>query len=63
MVALTGAFLPASVRDSDAEFNLGFALGAVRALPRGVYIAMNGEIFPAESVRKNREAGRFERAD
>ena len=62
-VVLTGAFLPASARDSDAEFNVGFALGAARVLPPGVYIAMNGDIFPAERVRKNREAGRFERAD
>ena len=62
-VVLAGAFLPASARGSDAEFNLGFALGAARALPRGVYVAMNGEIFPAGRVRKNREAGRFERTD
>jgi hypothetical protein len=29
-------------------------------MPYGVYIAMNGTIFPARGVRKNRELGRFE---
>jgi len=27
----------------------------------GVYIVMNGEVFPAGAVRKDREAGRFVR--
>ncbi|MGI9338276.1 MAG: asparaginase domain-containing protein, partial [Gammaproteobacteria bacterium] len=27
-IVLTGAFLPAKFRDSDADFNIGFALGA-----------------------------------
>jgi L-asparaginase len=58
-VVLVGAFSPAATRDSDADFNLGFALGCARALPAGVYIAMNGEIFDGAKARKNRAAGRF----
>lgn len=59
-VVFVGSFAPAIFRNSDADFNLGFALGAACALPAGVYIAMNGQIFPASNVQKNRTAGRFE---
>ena len=59
-VVLVGAFLPAAFRDSDADFNIGFALAAALCMPPGVYVAMNGRIFPAATVRKNRAAGRFE---
>jgi L-asparaginase len=51
---------PARFRDSDALFNSGFAVAAARLLPVGVYIAMNGQIFNADQVQKNREAGLFE---
>jgi len=61
-IVLTGAMRPARFKDSDAEFNSGFAMAAVQLLPAGVYIAMNGEIFPATQVRKNRSKGCFERA-
>lgn len=33
------------------------------SLPPGVYIAMNGRIFPAGKVRKNRSARCFESID
>ena len=59
-IVLTGAMRPARMRDSDAAFNLGFALAAVQLLPAGVWIAMNGRCFPADEVRKNRAAHRFE---
>jgi L-asparaginase len=50
---------PASVRASDAEFNVGFALAAVQTLPPGVYVAMNGMIFDPATTVKDRAAGRF----
>jgi L-asparaginase len=58
-IVLTGAMQPASLRRSDAEFNIGFALAAVQTLVPGVYIAMNGQIFNARTVVKDRERGRF----
>ncbi|HEY9121236.1 MAG TPA: asparaginase domain-containing protein [Marinobacter sp.] len=61
-IVLTGAMQPARMRRSDAVFNIGFAWAAVKLLPHGVYIAMNGEVFEAGSVRKNLKAQRFERA-
>ncbi|TDQ39471.1 asparaginase domain-containing protein [Thiopseudomonas denitrificans] len=59
-VVFTGAMLPARMLHSDAPFNLGFALGALQCLPAGVYIAMNGQIFNAGQVQKNRAQSRFE---
>lgn len=59
-IVLTGALAPARFRVTDAVFNLGLALGAVQSMPPGVYIAMNGTVFNAGEVRKNREAGKFE---
>ncbi|TBR10337.1 MAG: asparaginase [Lysobacter sp.] len=62
-IVLTGALNPARFRGSDAEFNIGTAVGAVQCLPAGVYIAMNGRIWDPLKVRKNVDANRFEAAD
>lgn len=61
-IVLVGSLTPARFKHSDAEFNIGFAFGAVQALPAGVYVAMNGRLFDPEHVRKNRAANRFESA-
>nr|WP_299326237.1 asparaginase domain-containing protein [Parasphingopyxis sp.] len=58
-IVLTGALQPASLKHSDAEFNIGFALAAVQALPPGVYVAMNGRIFDPATARKDRAGGKF----
>jgi L-asparaginase len=58
-IVLTGAMQPASLRTSDAAFNVGFALAAVQSLPHGVYLAMNGQIFDPAKTQKDRTAGRF----
>lgn len=44
-IVLTGASQPASMRVTDAEANVGFALAAAKLAPHGVYIAMNGELY------------------
>ena len=59
-IVITGALNPAGFRGSDAEFNIGCAIGAVQSLPTGVYIAMNGRIWDPAKVRKNVAANRFE---
>jgi len=61
-VVMTGSMQPARMAQTDAVFNVGFAWAAVQTLPPGVYIAMNGQVFNAGHVRKNRDAGRFETA-
>ena len=60
-VVLTGAMIPIAFGSSDGLFNLGGALAAAQALPPGVYVVMNGRVFPWDDVRKNRETGVFER--
>lgn len=59
-IVLTGAHSPALFVGSDAQFNIGCALGAVQSLPPGVYIVMNGNVFPGDRVKKNRAQSRFE---
>jgi L-asparaginase len=59
-IVLTGALEPALFKTSDAVFNIGCAVGAVQSLAPGVYIAMNGKVFPADKVRKNLKMNRFE---
>jgi L-asparaginase len=60
-IVLTGAMVPYAFGSSDGLFNLGSALSFAEVLPPGVYIAMNGQLFVWDQVRKNREAGVFER--
>jgi L-asparaginase len=60
VIVLTGALNPAGFRGSDAEFNIGTAVGAVQSLAEGVYIAMNGRVWDPARVRKNIAANRFE---
>jgi L-asparaginase len=59
-VVLTGAMIPYAFGSSDGLFNLGSALSFVQVLPPGVYVAMNGQAFPWDRVRKNRARGVFE---
>ena len=58
-IVLTGALTPARFSESDAPFNLGMAFAAAQTAPPGIFIVMNGEVFPAGTVRKDRQAGRF----
>ena len=39
---------------------VGAALAFAQALPSGVYVAMNGRVFPHNGVQKNRQTGLFE---
>jgi len=61
-IVLTGAMVPYTFGSSDGMFNLGTALAFAQTLPAGVYVAMNGQYFLWDSVRKNRALGVFERA-
>lgn len=59
-IVLTGALSPARFARSDATFNVGMAFATAQCAPAGVYIVMNGQVFDALTVRKNRAANRFE---
>jgi L-asparaginase len=58
-IVFTGALSPARFSESDATFNVGMAFATVQIAPPGIYIAMNGTVFRANEVRKDRDAGRF----
>ncbi len=62
-IVMTGALAPARFAESDAVFNLGMAFGAVQSMPPGVYIAMNGTVFDAGRVRKDRDLNAFVATD
>lgn len=58
-LVITGALQPAAMRSTDAHFNLGAALVAAQLSPAGVYLCMNGRVFPAGSAIKDSTSGRF----
>ena len=61
-IVLTGAMIPyAFGSSSDGFFNLGSALSFVQVLKKGVYVAMNGQYFKHDNVKKNIEKGFFEK--
>ena len=60
VIVFTGSMQPARFRNSDAVFNLGCAIGALQSLAPGIYIAMNGVVASAHTVKKNRAQSRFE---
>jgi L-asparaginase len=60
-IVLTGALAPARFSDSDAPFNLGMAFATAQCAPPGVYLTMNGTVFSAGRVAKDREHGCFVR--
>ncbi|MEZ5420423.1 MAG: asparaginase domain-containing protein [Vicinamibacterales bacterium] len=60
-VVFTGAMIPYAFGSSDGLFNLGSALSFAQTLPPGVYVAMNGQCFRWDQVRKNRDTATFER--
>ncbi|MDG6778029.1 asparaginase domain-containing protein [Thiomicrorhabdus sp. zzn3] len=59
-IVLVGAMRPYRLGGSDAAFNVGAAFMAVQLAAPGVYLCMNGRLFHAGSVRKNRQLGVFE---
>ena len=60
-ILLTGSMLPLKgFAPTDAPFNLGFAIGSLFLSNPGVFLAMNGKLFPAGTVIKNVDAGRFD---
>ncbi len=59
-IVLVGSFILGSSADTDAPFNLGYAISSLQLLKPDVYIAMNGQIFNWNNVSKNLETNKFE---
>ncbi|MFM2415117.1 MAG: hypothetical protein RI911_810 [Candidatus Parcubacteria bacterium] len=51
VIVLTGAMLPECFKGTDANFNIGLAVGALQTKEPGVYIALYGQIFTIEAFR------------
>jgi L-asparaginase len=57
-VILVGASMPYVLKNTDAEFNIGCAVGWVTALPHGIYVSMGWRYFSPLDVEKGTD-GRF----
>ena len=62
-IVLVGSFILGSSKNTDAPFNLGYAICSLQFLKPDVYVAMNGRIFHWSNVTKNPETNRFQRKD
>lgn len=58
-IVITGAMKPQKFADTDADFNIGVAIGAIQSLSEGVYIAMNGRVFKHDLVVRDDSTGMF----
>jgi len=58
-IIVTGAMRPERFSNSDADINLGLAIGAVQSLSKGIYIAMNGLVIPHHKMERNKDTGQF----
>lgn len=59
VIVLTGAMRPERFSDSDADFNVGVAIGAINMVKEGVYIAMNGRVYQYDKVKRDLTTGQF----
>lgn len=58
-IILTGSARPERFANTDADVNVGTALGALNLAENGVYIAMNGRVYPWDKVQKDQSTGQF----
>jgi len=52
IIILVGSAQPERFKDTDADFGVGAAVGAINVLSEGVYIAMNGRIYKWNECKK-----------
>ena len=58
-IVLTGAMRPQRFSNTDAEFNIGVAIGAISIINEGVFIAMSGCVFHYNKVKRDLNTGQF----
>lgn len=60
-IILTGSIIPLDgFYQSDAPFNLGYAMAQIENKPAGIFVAMNGHCFEPFNAYKIKETGRFD---
>jgi len=52
VIVLTGAMKPEKFQNSDADFNIGVAVGAINFLENGIYIAIDGIVYKWQDYLK-----------
>jgi len=62
-IIITGSLIPEKFITSDADFNVGTAVGAINVLSQGVYIAMSGRIYRWDTCQKDQTTGQFVEKD
>ncbi|MEM1113075.1 MAG: asparaginase domain-containing protein [Pseudomonadota bacterium] len=60
-VVVVGSMIPLEEPDSDAPANLDFAIEQLHSAPAGVWVAMNGVLWPPQAVEKDTTTGEFRR--
>jgi len=58
-IILTGSMRPEKFYNSDAPFNIGVSVGAINVLKKGIYVSMNGRIYPWNKVKRDLKSGMF----
>ncbi len=59
-IIITGSMTPLlGFSPSDGPFSLGYAIAKAQDLENGIYVCMNGKVFPPEEVMKINKEGRF----
>jgi len=58
-IVLTGSIVPEKFKGTDADFNVGSAVGALSALPNGIYIAMHGRVVAYSKAVRELKTGQF----
>lgn len=59
LIIITGAMRPERFNNSDAELNLGSAIGAANFLDKGVFIAMHGIVKPFSEIKRDMDNGKY----
>lgn len=52
VIILVGATQPERFKETDADFNVGMAVGAINIVPNGIYVAMNGRVYNWDKCKK-----------
>ena len=58
-IILTGSMRPQRFSNSDADLNIGIAIGGIQAINKGVYIALHGLIIPYNQLSRDMETGQY----
>ncbi len=58
-IVITGALKSQLIKDTDADFNLGFAFSSVQLASHGIYVAMSGRLYDWNDCHKDMITGIF----